>query len=155
MPALNCTSRSLHQLPSKPTFSHQRPKGGDSTKAVSAVAHIRGQVACKPCWQLDTVVQLGFRSHHHFTRAEPCTPPRLTTSGSPCSVAPHLFEGQKSRVGNSPDFQEREGDPFYFPSGKQSSLKSEYLVQKQFLTNTLQVQKIMTKAGSNHSVTAA
>lgn len=33
--------------------------------------------------------------------------------------------------------------------------KSEWLVQKHFLTNTHQVQKIMTKAGSNHSVTAA
>lgn len=39
-----------------------------------------------------------------------------------------------------------------FQEGKN---KSECLVQKQFLTNTLDVRKIMTKAGSNHSVTAA
>lgn len=137
-PGLNYTSRSLHQLLSKPTFSHQRPhnvpRRGDSTKAVSASAHIRRQVCCvNSCWQLDVGFWLGFKTHHHLTGAEPCTPLKLTTSGSPCLVAPCLSERQESHVGNFPDFQEREGDPFFFPSGKKSNLKSRYLVQSSFL----------------------
>lgn len=165
-PALNYASKSLHQLPSKLTFAYRRPhnmpQGGDNTRIASAAAHSGGQVSCvNSCWQLDVVFQLGFRSYHHFTGAEPCTPLKLVTSRSPCLLSPRHNVHLKGRCRMWEIFQisKRRKVTLFFFSRKQSSFtgknKSECLVQKQFLTNTLQVQKIMTKAGNNHSVTAA